>query len=154
MELKRNTDPNTLYDNIFAKYRQAEGWIRCTYAELFTDQGQKIFSLQYNRMDVDEIICTATYTVADYGQLVPVVVNDRVKSILASAFAYPKEITPVVEYVKNHIKDGVFYVKPNAIRWRPVPGTEIPPVTDDSVKVDNTATKIALGIAALSFLTR
>lgn len=159
MKLRKNTDPNTLYDNIFAKYRQAVGRIRCTYVEFYTNKGEKIFSLQYTGyglypLSLKENICTATYTVADYGQLVPVVVTEKIRLLMWAISGNPKENTPAIEYARNHYKDGIFYVKPNAIYWQGVPGTEIPPVTDDSVKVDNRAAKIALGIAALSFLTR
>ena len=109
-----HTDPDGqlyTYRTVFDEYTEAYGFVKCTYVQLFDEQGRKVFSLQRADMPADTPVCRAAYAEHDMGELVPATLTPEALAVLA-----PRGIT-----------GDRCYVKPNALAWAGAAGCERQP---------------------------
>lgn len=121
-----------------------EAYIKCTYVELYSAEGVKLFSLNAPAYSKEKPIGLAKFAnVKSVRDLVPIHLAQNVTGILAEY----KNIIKTSKGAKFPVADlakGVVYVKQRACDWKPVNATSVITKDDDGNIKEEVVTKSGL----------
>lgn len=120
----------------------AQGFIKCTFAELYNMEGKKVFSL--NKHQVGYNVAVVTNATPNAGGYVEVAVTDKVAQDVINVINNAKHRGSGYKQLTSG--DSIL-VKESAIEWQPIEEKNIP---DD--EPNKMALYIGLGLLALSLL--
>ena len=138
------------YKEAFKIGSVCDGYVKCTYAELYGEDGLKLFSLQHRNsvdwrtsaeekidIEIEFPVVTAEYTDPVDGKIPCRLTDEAAKYIAASLKEQYKGTARLLSRVQS---GALFYVKPVALDWKPTDIKEVwitDPKTGKQVRLED-----------------
>lgn len=118
----------------------AQGTIKCTFAELYNQDGSKLYSLNKDQLGYNVLVLTDS--LPDEKGYVEVALTDTASKAVISSKP---------DFDLNKI---TVWVKPDVIDWAPLDESNLPSVENNEHKQSKAMLYIGLGLLALSLIKK